>query len=223
MSTRRKKPRKAPASKAMPASNLTEAQKRKIAIVGLSYFIGLAFPTMTPETAVLEAGRHIDAAVSVDADAPRDVAQEVELIAEWLYGLSRRHGKMSLKPMAFDAALEGMQWAMFQHIHYDITDVPRRIRRAMVDSFFEWVRLKRLTTLALCLEADPENSGLALARASLCANLNKAVNVESGTFSWPTTINEMLVGSASVLTDEELLSITGNMNNVASFLIGFRR
>lgn len=93
----------------------------------------------------------------------------------------------------------------------------------MVDSFFEWVRLKRLTTLALCLEADPENSGLALARASLCANLNKAVNVESGTFSWPTTINEMLVGSASVLTDEELLSITGNMNNVASFLIGFRR
>lgn len=206
MSTRRKKPRK-PEVKTKPVSStMTEAQSRAVASVGLSCFIGMAFPTMSPESAVLEAGRHIDALASVEnrPALPGDAEQSVELLAEWLYGLSRRYGKVKVTPAVFNACLEGLQMAMFQHIRSDIRNVPRRARLRMVDSFFDWVKANRVSVLSLALDCgDKENAGFVLATASLCTQLNRAVNVDHGAFSWPATIADMIRDSRSMLTEKQ--------------------
>jgi len=181
----RKKPKGAPHA---AIRDLSEAQKRRVSIIGMTSVIYQSFAGMSYVDAIAEAEKHVDACcaspgpVSGHQMSLADMEAQIDMTAEWLYGLSRKHGPFAIKSEHLEEGLEQARRSLRGIAGYGI---PIGQSLSIFACYFRWVLEKKICLLYITDATDPiVNKKGAWARCELCDCLTFAVSQNRGVFPW---------------------------------------
>lgn len=210
MSRRDKKRTHKPAPGVMPL--LSERQKASIATSALARILSLGFLRLPEAVAVEEAKRYVDSTLELDntPDAgsdPDDIKswasgteERLDMTAEWLYGISRRHGdSFRLLPHHIDMVFRDTMARLSAILHtYGSRPARSRSLRIVYD-YFDWCQGRRLSILSIAYSMGDRDDDRALrVKAMACVALNDGVD-NNGVISWGMSKSWMIDKAASLL------------------------
>lgn len=181
----RKKPKGAPHA---AIRDLSEAQKRRVSIIGMTSVIYQSFAGMSYVDAIAEAEKHVDACcaspgpVSGHQMSLADMEAQIDMTAEWLYGLSRRYGPFAIKSEYLEEGLDQARRSLRGIAGYGI---PIGQSLSIFACYFRWILEKKICLLYITGATDPfvDKAGTQ-ARRELCDCLTFAVCQNNGVYPW---------------------------------------
>lgn len=181
----RKKAKSAPKA---AVRDLSEAQKRRVSIIGMTSVLYQSFAGMSYVDAIAEAEKYVDACcaspglVSGHQVSLADMEAQIDMTTEWLYGLSRKHGPFAIKSEYLEEGLDQARRSLRGIAGYGI---PIGQSLSIFACYRRWIQEKKICLLYITDATDPiDNKSGAWARRELCDCLTFAVSQNRGIFPW---------------------------------------
>lgn len=198
---------------------LSEKQKESLAAFAIARILSLGFLRLPEDVALEEAKRYVASTLELENDCnpdtgsnPDDIKtmargteERLDMTAEWLYGIARRHDDpFLLLPHHIDMAVRDSMDRVAAILYANGSRTARSRSLKIVTDYFDWCQRRGIAILSIAYSmgdysmGDRDDDRAIRVRAMTCVALNDAV-ANNGVISWTMSESWMIEKATSLL------------------------